>query len=342
MAEMKICNVCEQELNITDFYFRKESGKYRNNCKQCKPLLRKADIIAKAHSETKVCKDCGKEKLRECFHKAGGGCSQPYCKECDSKRKINWQEQNKERLISDRKKSYIVNRDLLRQKAKEYHIRTAEERRAYQKKYRQQNPELYKERHAKYIEREGDALKERVKQKRKDNPEYYRAKDKALRDKKTPEQKLKEKEYKREYRIKNIEKIKGYEEITKERKRENRRIWCNNKSATDISFRILKNLRSRTRFALKKDGAVKSAATENLLGCTIPEFRAYFESLFIEGMSWDLFMQGGIHIDHKRPCTLYDLTDEAQQRDCFFYKNLQPLLALDNLKKSSKYEECLQ
>lgn len=342
MAEMKVCNVCNVELSINNFYFRKESGKHRDNCKKCKPLLRRVDIIARAKAEVKICKDCGEEKSCKEFNKAGGGYLQPYCKVCDGDRKKIWTQQNKERILNKKKTYYLENREELRQKAKDYHVRTAEERRAYQKRYRQENPELCKQRHAKYIEREGDLLRQRVRQKRKDNPEYYKAQDKGVRDKRTPEQKLKEKEYKRAYRIKNIEKIRAYEEANKDRKRENRRLWCNKKSATDISFRILKNLRSRTRFALKKDGAIKSSATEELLGCTIQEFRTYFESLFTEEMSWDLFMQGGIHIDHKRPCTLYDLTDEGQQKACFFYKNLQPLLAKDNLKKSSKYEECLQ
>jgi hypothetical protein len=126
----------------------------------------------------------------------------------------------------------------------------------------------------------------------------------------------------------------------KDRKREGKRIWCNMKSATSIEFKILKNLRGRTRFALKREGNVKSAATEELLGCTIPEFRNYFEGLFSDGMTWELFMEGKIHIDHKRPCVLFDLSFPAQQRECFNYKNLQPLFWLQNLQKGTKnFEE---
>lgn len=39
------------------------------------------------------------------------------------------------------------------------------------------------------------------------------------------------------------------------------------------------------------------------------------------------------HVDHKRPCAGFDLTDPAQQRECFHYTNLQPLFAEENMSK---------
>ena len=43
------------------------------------------------------------------------------------------------------------------------------------------------------------------------------------------------------------------------------------------------------------------------------------------------------YLDHIRPCASFDLTDEAQQRECFHYTNLQPLWATDNMQKSDKW-----
>jgi len=38
-------------------------------------------------------------------------------------------------------------------------------------------------------------------------------------------------------------------------------------------------------------------------------------------------------------CDAFDLTVEENQRICFWYRNLQPLWAEDNLKKSNAYTE---
>jgi hypothetical protein len=49
-------------------------------------------------------------------------------------------------------------------------------------------------------------------------------------------------------------------------------------------------------------------------------------------MSWDNWSLKGWHIDHIRPISSFDLSDPAQQKECFHYSNLQPLWAIDNLK----------
>lgn len=80
-------------------------------------------------------------------------------------------------------------------------------------------------------------------------------------------------------------------------------------------------------------GAVKSARTQELLGCSVDQFRTHIESLFEPGMSWA--NAGEWHLDHIRPCASFDLTDPAQQRACFRHTNLQPLWAADNIRKSA-------
>jgi hypothetical protein len=47
-------------------------------------------------------------------------------------------------------------------------------------------------------------------------------------------------------------------------------------------------------------------------------------------------------IDHIKPCAAFDLTDPAQQKECFHFSNLQLLWAEDNLSKGAKdYEAWL-
>jgi hypothetical protein len=45
-------------------------------------------------------------------------------------------------------------------------------------------------------------------------------------------------------------------------------------------------------------------------------------------------------VDHIRPCASFNLINIDEQKECFNYKNLQPLWALDNLQKGSKYDIC--
>ena len=62
----------------------------------------------------------------------------------------------------------------------------------------------------------------------------------------------------------------------------------------------------------------------------------HIEKQFKPGMSWAKMSE--IHIDHIKPCVSFDLTDPEQQRKCFHFSNLQPLWAIDNLKKGARLD----
>ena len=51
-------------------------------------------------------------------------------------------------------------------------------------------------------------------------------------------------------------------------------------------------------------------------------------------MTWD-----NIHIDHIKPVTVFNIDDEEEFLDCCHYSNLQPLIAVDNLNKSNKWDD---
>jgi len=53
-------------------------------------------------------------------------------------------------------------------------------------------------------------------------------------------------------------------------------------------------------------------------------------------MTWE--NHGEWHIDHIKPCSLFNLLNEDEQKKCFHYTNLQPLWASENLSKGCKYE----
>ena len=103
---------------------------------------------------------------------------------------------------------------------------------------------------------------------------------------------------------------------------------------TDPTYKLIHYMRSRLRKAVKGYGD-KYDTTMNLVGCDSTKLREYIEAKFTEGMTWE--NHGDWHIDHIQPCCSFDLTDEEEQKKCFHYTNLQPLWAIDNLKKGGKF-----
>ena len=105
----------------------------------------------------------------------------------------------------------------------------------------------------------------------------------------------------------------------------------------DPAYAILNRLRRRVAHALNRQCATKSKATMKLLGCTLAFFQSYIEKQFVDGMTWE--NRDKWHIDHRVPCAAFNLLDPLEQRYCFWYKNHQPIWAIDNLSKNDKYKQ---
>jgi len=73
-----------------------------------------------------------------------------------------------------------------------------------------------------------------------------------------------------------------------------------------------------------------------LTGCSMWFLSEWLAAQFRPGMSWENY--GTVwHIDHKKPRKSFNLLDAKEQHDCYHYSNLQPLFALENLKKGAKH-----
>ena len=106
----------------------------------------------------------------------------------------------------------------------------------------------------------------------------------------------------------------------------------------DPMYVIKLRLRSRMNIAVKHAGLDKKYdSTSELLGISYQGLKEWLEAQFSEGMTWE--NRSEWHIDHRVPCTAFDMTVPEQQRICFWYKNLQPLWATENLQKSNTYTE---
>ena len=171
------------------------------------------------------------------------------------------------------------------------------------------------------------------------NPEKVRAygRLKYQRMKKNPEQLKKHKEYMRAYRKKwekNNPKRQAY-------RREWMREW-NKKNAKKIYQKrrerpyekLAATIRSRIYDYLKH--GYKSVKSEELIGITWKELKLYLEKQFKSGMTWDNYGFYGWHVDHIIPLSSFDLTNIEEQKKAFHYTNLQPLWAKENMSKGSK------
>lgn len=118
----------------------------------------------------------------------------------------------------------------------------------------------------------------------------------------------------------------------KEKYSEYHKVYLNKKLKEDSYFKFKHLLRSRLRIAIKNKYKNGSAVKD--LGCSGEEAYKYIESLFKEGMNWSNY--GKWHIDHIKPLSSFDLENREQFLQAVNYKNLQPLWAIDNLKKNDR------
>jgi hypothetical protein len=108
------------------------------------------------------------------------------------------------------------------------------------------------------------------------------------------------------------------------------------KRKTDVNFKISKNMGNRLYAALKRYKNSKS--WNHFLDYSMEDLRTHLASLFTEGMTWENY--GAWHIDHVRPVSSFDFTDntDAAIKECWALANLQPLWAIDNIRKNKYWE----
>lgn len=102
----------------------------------------------------------------------------------------------------------------------------------------------------------------------------------------------------------------------------------------DNLYRLLHNIRSRISTAIRNTKLSKNKKTLKLLGCSVEFLKEYIENRFQPGMTWNNNNIHGWHIDHIIP-----LSSAKTEQDIYslcHYTNLQPLWAVDNIRKSNK------
>ena len=135
----------------------------------------------------------------------------------------------------------------------------------------------------------------------------------------------------KKYRKEHALEIKLYKKFYRQQNKDKITLYIKN-YRKNINNRIKSYLISRIWHVLKKNS--KSESTMKLLGCSIEQLKNHLESKFTKDMSFTNY--GKWHIDHIVPCASFDLNKASEQKKCFYYTNLQPLCAKDNLSKGCK------
>jgi len=107
-----------------------------------------------------------------------------------------------------------------------------------------------------------------------------------------------------------------------------------------VQVRISDNMGLMIRMAIKDNK--NGRHWEDFVDYTLDELLIHLKNQFQEGMSWDSYGKYGWHIDHIKPRSAFHFNNpnDIEFRECWSLNNLQPLWAIDNLRKNAKFVEC--
>ena len=143
-------------------------------------------------------------------------------------------------------------------------------------------------------------------------------------------------DYYAEYRAKNRDRLLECERIYRQKNKacrlEKYNRYRKNRKEADPLFRLTENIRVLIAKSCQSKNYSKASKTHQMLGCDYPFFKAYIESRFLPGMSWE--NRSLWHLDHIIPVS--SAKTEGQLIKLNHYTNFRPLWAVDNIRKGNK------
>ena len=132
-------------------------------------------------------------------------------------------------------------------------------------------------------------------------------------------------EYIKEYREKNVDKI-----------RKIKRDYERTRKANDPLYKLVANFRTAIWTVLKENKMDKYGHYFEILQYSPEELATHLENQFTEGMSWENY--GEFHIDHIIPISSFNIQEigDNEFMRCWSLENLQPMWGEENIRKSNK------
>lgn len=106
-----------------------------------------------------------------------------------------------------------------------------------------------------------------------------------------------------------------------------------------VAFQNSPSLRIRNSVSARMWAALKGKSHGRLfsrLGYTLEELVKHLQSQLKDGMTWENYGKQW-HVDHIKPCAMFNMADASEFSECWALNNLRPLWADENVKKGAKY-----
>lgn len=114
------------------------------------------------------------------------------------------------------------------------------------------------------------------------------------------------------------------------------------RAAVDPAYKIFRSLAPRLSRTVR--GRAESKKLLALIGCDANALRAHLESKWQPGMTWQNYGygEGKWVVDHIKPVSDFNMALPEDQKKCWHFSNLQPLLWRENLMKGPNFRSQLQ
>lgn len=350
----KKCTKCKEIRTIDNFV----KDKYRpdgfaGNCKICrKKNKEKIKNSNKVIPKEKICRSCKETKLSSYFDKAsmsydGLACN---CKECRSiKNKESLKNKRYIKVSNKKCNSCNITKEISffhkYSYSKDDYSSICKSCVSIQgKNFYKKEKEAVKEKMRMYRENNRELIRARERQKRIDNGDEIRRKDREYRAK----NRQKHRDLNKRWRDNNKEKLKI---LKKEYATNNRDVinkWVSDYKKENPLFKLGVQTRSliATKFSILSKGLkVKSKKSEEILGCTMEEFKNHIEKQFTNWMSWDNYgncetndYDCSWHLDHIVPVSYAKNEKEFYMLN--HWSNFQPKCGKKNLEKNGTFCLC--
>lgn len=302
--DYKVCKQCSIEKTLNKFPVN--NGYISSRCAPCTRLTAKIgnpniDRTTTYHH----CNKCSQDKLLIEFYK---GRSE--CKECHRK----YKNANKEKIALQKKEYYKENKEYILDRCHKYGQQNPEKVRERNKKYREAHREEIKQYHKEYAEKFPEKIKKQGSDYYQNNKEHIDLKNKKWRE--NPQNKERTREYSRKSKKQNWDKIYAKEKEYLNTPRGN------------IDHRMSRGIRGDITNKNKR-------SWKSLVDYSLDSLVDHLKSFFTEGMTWEKFLTGEIHIDHIFPKNSfqYSTCEEEAFKVCWSLENLRPSWGHDNIPK---------